>query len=219
MFPAMSVTHELRRRVRAERSLPRFEPCLPRSAKEPPAGPGWIHEIRHDGFRILAHRSGDRVRLLTRATNDFANRFPLIVAAIAAMPVRSCVIDGEAIVCDDEGLAVFDRIRGHGSTSGAILCAFDLLELDGQDLRKQPIEERKRRLAALLAYSSAGMVLNEHFGGDGAVIYRHACALGCEGIVSKRLGSPYRAGQSAHWLKIKNPDAPAVKREAEEDWH
>jgi bifunctional non-homologous end joining protein LigD len=158
------------------------------------------------------------VRLLTRNGNDFADRFPLVVAAIAALPVRSCVVDGEAIVCDDKGLAVFDLIRGYGGKSGAVLCAFDLLEANGEDLRPEPIEERKRRLAALAGYSSAGMVLNEHFAGDGTIIYKHACALGCEGIVSKRLGSPYRAGRSHHWLKIKNPAAPAVKREAEEDW-
>jgi bifunctional non-homologous end joining protein LigD len=128
------------------------------------------------------------------------------------------VIDGEAIVCDDEGLAVFDLIRGHGSKSAAILCAFDLLEPDGQDLRKQPIEARKRVLAELLSGPHPGIAFNENYEGDGAVIYKHACELGCEGIVSKQLGSPYRAGRSPHWLKVKNPAAPAVKREAEEDW-
>jgi bifunctional non-homologous end joining protein LigD len=89
----MSVPSELRRRVRAEQSLRRYEPCLPRPAKQPPAGPGRIHEIKHDGFRIIAHRSGGRVQLMTRAENNFASRFPLITAAIAALPVRSCVVD------------------------------------------------------------------------------------------------------------------------------
>jgi bifunctional non-homologous end joining protein LigD len=100
----------LRRRVSAERSLHTFDPCLPRPASEPPAGPGWIHEIKHDGFRILAHRRGRGVRLLTRNGNDFADRFPLIAEAIEALPLKSCVIDGEAIVCDDNGLAVFGRL-------------------------------------------------------------------------------------------------------------
>ena len=99
-----------------------------------------------------------------------------------------------------------------------MLCAFDLIELDGKDLRLSPIEDRKRTLAELLRKKSDGIALNAHYEGDGANIYKHACALGCEGIVSKRLGSPYRSGRSAHWLKIKNPAAPAVKREAEEDW-
>jgi bifunctional non-homologous end joining protein LigD len=213
-----SVMRELRRRVSAEGSLPTFDPCLPRPALTPPAGPGWIHEIKHDGFRILAHRQSRRVRLLTRNGNDFADRFPLIAEAIEALPVKSCVVDGEAIVCDGDGLAVFDLIRSHRSNAVAVLCAFDLLEVNGEDLRRQMIEDRKRRLAGLLRLPHDGIALNETFTGDGATIYRHACALGCEGIVSKRMGSPYRAGRSTHWLKIKNPEAPAVKREAEEEW-
>jgi bifunctional non-homologous end joining protein LigD len=191
----------------AGQSLPRFEPCLPRPASEPPAGPGWIHEIKHDGFRILAHRRGRNTRLFTRNGHNFADRFPLIAEAIAALPVRSCVIDGEAIVCGDGGLAVFDLIRGHATNAGAVLCAFDLLEVNGEDLRREPLEERKRWLAGLLRLPHEGIAINEHFSGDGAVIYQHACALRCEGIVSKRLGSPYRAGRSAHWLKVKNPDS------------
>jgi len=132
--------------------------------------------------------------------------------------VRSCVIDGEAIVCDDNGLAVFDLIRGHGSNGRAVLCAFDLLEVNGEDVRREPIEDRKRRLTGLLRLQHDGIALNETFSGEGAVIYKHACGLGCEGIVLKRLGTPYRAGRSNHWLKIKNPDAPAVRRLEEEDW-
>jgi hypothetical protein len=96
-------------------------------------------------------------------------------------------------------------------------CAFDLLELDGRDLRREPIERRKALLAKLLKGSHLSIVLNEHFEEDGAAVYRAACQLGCEGIVSKRLGSSYRSGRSPHWLKVKNPAAPAVKREAEGD--
>src|SRR5262245_33558126 len=99
----MSVTRELRRRLSAERSIPPFDPCLPRSADEPPTGPGWIDEVKHDGFRILAHRKGRSIRLVTRNGRDLADRFPLAAEAIEALPVRSCVIDGEAIVCDDGG--------------------------------------------------------------------------------------------------------------------
>ena len=93
-----------------------------------------------------------------------------------------------------------------------MLSAFDLIELDGEDLRGAGLENRKRTLADLLHGT------NKHFDSDGAIILKHACALSCEGIVSKRLGSPYRAGRSAHWLKIKNPEAPAVRRLEEEDW-
>jgi bifunctional non-homologous end joining protein LigD len=138
--------------------------------------------------------------------------------AIKSLPVRSCLIDGEACVCDKNGLAVFELIRGYRSHASAVLCAFDLLELDGQDLRRHPIEKRKALLAELLNGSKLSLILNEHFEDDGEIVFREACKLGCEGIVSKRLGSPYRSGRSAHWLKVKNPKAPAVKREAEEDW-
>jgi bifunctional non-homologous end joining protein LigD len=99
-----------------------------------------------------------------------------------------------------------------------MLCAFDLLEVNGDDCRREPIEARKERLAELLRRPHDGIALNEHYTGDGAIIYKHACALGCEGIVSKRLGSTYRSGRVNDWLKIKNPLAPAVKREADENW-
>jgi bifunctional non-homologous end joining protein LigD len=187
-------------------------------AKAPPSGPGWIHEIKHDGFRILARRDSADVRLITRAGNDFSSRFPFIAMAVGKLPVSSCLIDGEAIVCDENGLAVFELIRRHGALASAVLCAFDLLELDGRDLRREPIEERKALLAKLLNGSHLSIVLNEHFEEDGASVYRAACQLGCEGIVSKRLGSTYRSGRSPYWVKVKNPNAPAVKREAEEDW-
>jgi bifunctional non-homologous end joining protein LigD len=201
-----------------------LEPCLPTSAKAPPSGPGWLHEIKHDGFRILARRDSAGLRLITRAGNDFWSRFPLIATAVVKLPVRSCLIDGEAVVCDENGLAVFDLIRDHGTSANAVLCAFDLLELDGRDLRRRRIEERKALLAKLLRErrrfdgSHLGLVLNQHYEEDGAVVFREACRLGCEGIVSKRLGSIYRRGRSPLWLKVKNPNAPAVKREAEEDW-
>jgi bifunctional non-homologous end joining protein LigD len=205
-----------------ERSRPKaafIEPCLPSPGKRPPAGPGWIHEIKHDGFRIMARRDGAGVRLLTRQGNDFSRRFPLVAAALAALPVRSCLIDGEAIVTDQKGLAVFDLIRGHQPNAAAVLCAFDLLEVDGEDLRREPIETRKSTLKSLLRGKHAGIAFNAHFIANGAIVYRQACALGCEGIVSKRLGSPYRSGRADCWVKVKNPAAPAVTREAEEEWN
>jgi bifunctional non-homologous end joining protein LigD len=193
-------------------------PCLPKPAKEPPAGFGWIHEIKHDGFRILARRNGDRVRLYTRNGYNFADRFPRIVEALKSLPVRSCFIDSEAVVVDAHGLSAFDLLRSWRHDQAAILCAFDLIELDGKDFRRSPIEQRKGKLAELLRGTRDGIAFNRHFEGEGAIIYKHACNLGCEGIVSKRLGSTYRSGRVDHWLKIKNPAAPAVRREAEEEW-
>ena len=200
-------------------SLRVIEPCLPSPAKAPPSGSGWLHEIKHDGFRILARRDSADVRLITRHGNDFTERFPLVASAVAALPARSCLIDGEAIVCNENGLAVFELIRGHGSKTSAVLCAFDLLELDGRDLRRRPIEERKSLLAKLLHDHDSDLsgVLNKHYEDDGAIVFREACRLGCEGIVYKKLGSTYRRGRSPLWLKVKNPKSPAVKREAEED--
>jgi len=115
-------------------------------------------------------------------------------------------------------LAVFDLIRSFRHDQAAVLCAFDLLELDGQDLRRSPIEMRKAALTLLLRAPRPGIAVNEHYVGDGEIVYRQACRLGCERIVSKRLGSTYRSGRSKHWVKIKNPAAPAVRREAEEEW-
>jgi bifunctional non-homologous end joining protein LigD len=208
----MRVTRDLRRRLGCA------ELCLPRLALRPPAGAGWIHEIKHDGFRIMARRDGRKVRLISRNGHDLTYRFPLAASAIAALPVRSCLIDGEAIACNDDGLAVFKLIRKYRHGDAVTLCAFDLIEVDGEDLRRRPIEDRKQALKKLLSDPHPGIAFNRHFDVEGAIVFHHACKLGCEGIVSKRLGSPYRSGRSNDWIKVKNPAAPAVKREAEEDW-
>ena len=109
-------------------------------------------------------------------------------------------------------------LRSWHHNHAAVLCAFDLIELDGNDLRRTTIEERKGFLAKLLSRPLESIAFNQHYSCEGAVIFKHACAFGCEGIVSKRLGSTYRSGRVNDWLKIKNPAAPAVKREGEEDW-
>jgi bifunctional non-homologous end joining protein LigD len=214
----MSVARKLQRRSRTQRPVPPFEPCLPRPAAQPPAGPGWIHEIKHDGFRILAARDAKGVRLFTRNGYDFTARFPKIAEAVAGLPVQSCILDGEAIAVDERGLSVFDLIRYRQRDDAVILCSFDLIERDGEDLRRAPLQHRKHALADLLQRTDDSIAFNKHFTGDGAIIFKHACALGCEGIVSKRLGSPYRSGRTDHWIKVKNPSAPALKREAEEEW-
>jgi bifunctional non-homologous end joining protein LigD len=116
------------------------------------------------------------------------------------------------------GLSVFDLLRYQQHDHAAVLCAFDLIELNGNDLRLTPVEERKGFLAKLLTRPQEGIAFNLHYSCEGAVIYKHACALGCEGIVSKRLGSAYPSGRADCWVKIKNPAAQAVRREAEEDW-
>jgi bifunctional non-homologous end joining protein LigD len=199
--------------------VPRFiPPCLPSPADRPPSGPGWIHEIKHDGFRMMVRRDVAGIRLRTRNGHDWTDRYPLIIEAVNRLKARSCLIDGEAVACDENGLTVFERLRLKPSGEHVFLYAFDLLELDGEDLRREPLDTRKATLASLLRGSLPGLRLNEHLPHDGESVFWHACKMGLEGIVSKRLGSRYRSGRSKDWLKFKNPEAPAVKREAEEEW-
>jgi ATP-dependent DNA ligase len=202
------------------RALPAgfIAPCLPTSAAHPPSGEPWLHEIKHDGFRVIARKDGKRVKLYSRPGNDLTHRFPLIVEALAGLRPQSCIIDGEAVACGDDGIASFDRIRYRHHDGGVFLYAFDLIELNGDDLRREPLDVRKATLASVLRRAAPGLRLNEHIEDDGPTVFAHACKLGLEGIVSKRIGSSYRSGRSSDWLKFKNPHAPAVRREAEEDW-
>src|SRR3954467_839396 len=155
----------------------------------------------------------------TRGGHDWSARYPLIVDAVNHLNVRSCLIDGEVVCCDEQGLATFQLLRHRRNEPQAFLYAFDMVELNGVDLRREPIEVRKATLASILRKSRPGVRLNEHLEHDcGQTVFQHACRMGLEGIVSKRLGSHYRSGRSPDWLTFKNPDAPALKREAEEDW-
>jgi bifunctional non-homologous end joining protein LigD len=120
----------------------------------------------------------------------------------------SCLIDGEAVACDDNGLPVFDRLRYRRDDGRVFLYAFDLIELDGDDLRRERIERRKVLLIRLLAKAGVGLQVNDHIVEPGDVVFRHACQLGFEGIVSKRLGSAYRSGRSRDWVKSKSPRHP-----------
>jgi bifunctional non-homologous end joining protein LigD len=193
-------------------------PCLPTNAHTLPSGGLWLHEIKHDGFRIIARKDGQRVRLYSRPGNDFTRRFPLIVETLARLRSRSCIIDGEVVVCGDNGVASFDRIRYRRHDGDAFFYAFDLIELNGDDLRRDPLEVRKATLRSMLAKTGLGLRFNEHMEGDGPTVFAHACKLSLEGIVSKRKDSIYRSGRSPDWLKSKNPACEAVKREAEEEW-
>jgi bifunctional non-homologous end joining protein LigD len=149
---------------------------------------------------------------LQRPGND------LIVETLARLRSRSCIIDGEAVACDDDGITSFNRVRYRRHDESIFLYAFDLIELNGDDLRREPLEGRKATLEMILAKAGIGIRFNEHMKGDGGTVFRHLCKLGLEGIVSKRKDSAYRSGRSPDWVKMKNADAPAVKREADEDW-
>jgi bifunctional non-homologous end joining protein LigD len=193
-------------------------PCLPTKAPTPPSGALWLHEIKHDGFRVVARKDGAKVRLYSRPGNDLTYRFPLIVESLARLRSRSCIIDGEAVACDNTGMPSFNRIRYRRHDTSVFLYPFDLIELNGDDLRRDPLEVRKATLSSVVAKAGAGIRFNEHIEADGPTVFAHACKMGLEGIVSKRKDSPYRSGRSPDWLKSKNPACAAVKREAEEDW-
>jgi len=152
------------------------------------------------------------VRLFTRRGYDWTDRYPLIRDAAAGLRARSVTIDGEAVYCDHTGLAIFDRLHSRAYDDRAVLYAFDLLELDGVDYRSQELWARKIRLERLLAKVRSGITFNEHLTGDGATIFKHACKLGFEGIVSKHREWPYRSGPSKSWIKVKNPASPAMLR-------
>jgi bifunctional non-homologous end joining protein LigD len=184
-----------------------IEPCIPTQASRPPAGPQWVHEIKHDGYRLIARKQAGRVRLFTRRGYDWTDRYPLIAKAVAALKANPITVDGEAVYCDENGLSVFDDLHSRKRDDRVILYAFDLLEIDGEDSRPKPLLARKARLEKLLAKAPAGIQYNEHVEGDGRLVFDHACKLDLQGIVSKLRDHPYRSSRSKTWLKVKNPAA------------
>jgi bifunctional non-homologous end joining protein LigD len=181
-----------------------IRPCQPLLVARPPAGPGWLHEVKHDGYRIIGLKQGERVTLWTRYGADFTNRLPRIAEAIRGLPAENALVDGEAVAFRPDGRSDFGALRTKAGGAEACLVAFDLLGLDGEDVRQRPLEERRDKLARLIA-GVDGLLFSEAIEGEGAVVFAHACKLGLEGTVSKRAGSRYRSGASRSWLKSKNP--------------
>jgi ATP-dependent DNA ligase len=172
----------------------------------------WVHEIKHDGYRLMVRRTASGVRIRTRRSYDWTDRFPLIVDAASRLRATSFVLDGEGVILRPDGASDFDRLRSRQHDREVHLLAFDLLELDGEDLRAHPLERRKAVLAKLLRGSDAGIQFLEQFEARGEIVFAHACALGREGIVSKRRDAPYRHGRTRTWLTLKNPESPAALR-------
>ena len=191
-------------------------PCLPSKVATPPTGSLWVHEIKHDGYRLMVRRDGSRVRCFTKGGHDWADRFPAIAEAALRLKVTSFYIDGEAVILGDDGTHDFRALRSRGRE--ATLVAFDLLQHDGADLCDMPLIERKHRLAQLLDGGKRPAIQYSHLTGDGPTVFDHVCRMGLEGIVSKRTDAPYRSGPSRVWLKSKNPASDAVRRESEEQW-
>jgi bifunctional non-homologous end joining protein LigD len=139
---------------------------------------GALHEIKHDGFRVIVRRKGKRVRLYSRPGNDLTYRFPLIVEALAVLRLRSRIIDGEAVACGSDGVADFERIRYRHNDESVFLYVFDLIELDGDDLRHVPLTVRRTMLAKVIARAVSGLRFNEHMEEDGSVVFRHPVSSG-----------------------------------------
>lgn len=190
-------------------AMPGFiEPTLPTATETAPGGGGWLHEIKHDGYRLQAHLENGRVKLFSRQGLDWTERFPVVVPALAEVPSKVAIIDGEVVVQTAAGVASFamlvDALKSGGGDM--LFYAFDLLYLDGFDLSEAPLSARKAALAKLLAEAPpAGRLrYSDHIAGDGDAVFRHASRLGLEGIISKQAASPYRSGRVKTWLKVKS---------------
>jgi bifunctional non-homologous end joining protein LigD len=187
-----------------------IHPCRPVVASRPPSGPGWAHELKHDGYRLQIHVRDRRVRLYTMNGADWSKRYPLIVQDAARIE-GSAIIDAEVVWLSNDGVADFDALHSRVNDHRANACAFDLLMLNGDDLWHKPYVERKSALRKLLRHGR-GIQYVEHAEGHGDKLFAAVCNLGLEGIVSKKMDSPYRSGSSKSWLKTKNPKAPAATR-------
>jgi bifunctional non-homologous end joining protein LigD len=188
--------------------LPEFvPPCLATLSDAPPEGDAWVHEIKFDGYRLQARITDGTVQLLTRTGLDWTARFPSIAKALKGLKLKSALIDGEAVVEDDKGVTSFVKLvetLEAGRSHDMLFIAFDLLYLDGVDVRPAPLIERKDLLKAAMARSkSKHLRYSEHLTSDGAAVLEQACTLGLEGIISKRADRAYRSGRNAEWLKAK----------------
>ena len=188
-------------------ALPRKpSPQLATPVTRPPDGSGWLFEPKLDGYRVLCRKDGDEVTVLTRRGNDWTSDFQAIADTVRSLPCTAGLIDGEAVVYDAHGVTSFQRLQNalKGDSSQIVLVAFDLLHLDGWDLTRSPLAERKALLERLLDGAPAAIRYGEHVTEDGAKFFTAACKLGLEGVVAKRASDPYRAGERTRsWLKIK----------------
>ena len=187
-----------------------IHPCQPTVAKEPPSGPGWAHELKHDGYRLQIHVRDGRVRVYTMNGNDWTKRYPRIVEEAARLRAP-LIIDAEVVHLSADGVPDFDTLHSRTADENAVALAFDLL-LSGEDIRRQPLVERKTALKWVLRKAREGIQYVEHAEGHGDKLFAAVCNLGLEGIVSKRLTSAYKSGPSKVWIKVKNPKSSAARR-------
>jgi bifunctional non-homologous end joining protein LigD len=189
-----------------------IEPCRPALREEAPSGERWVHEIKFDGYRTQAHLRSGRPAMYTRRGHDWTRRFQPIADALAKVRAADLILDGEAVVADSRGIPDFGLLHADlaaGPKDRLLYYAFDLLYLDGFDLRPLRLAERKRVLSEFLAGASERILYAEHLEGHGPEIHERACAMGLEGIISKQQDAPYRSGRTESWIKVKcgNRDA------------
>lgn len=188
----------------------RVDPCVATLVDKPPKGLDWVFEVKWDGYRLGVYVEPSEVRAITRGGYDWTKKFGSIVAEARQLGHKSLILDGEAVVLDDQGRSDFGLLqRAIGKKPSLhdadeiIFCAFDLLYLDGHDLQNLPLSERRRRLAPILAGRTGAIRFSEEISPDGEEFFRVACELGLEGIIAKRRDKPYRSGRRPEWLKIK----------------
>lgn len=188
----------------------RIEPCLAKLTDKVPSGDEWQYEIKWDGYRLAIHVELNGIRIITRGGHDWTHRFAGIAAAAREFSPRTLILDGEAVVLDEQGRSSFSSLQkalggrgGKRNAGEAIFYAFDLLYLDGYDLTKLGQHERRQMLQDLLEGQEGAIRFSETVDADGEELLKHACELGLEGIIAKHEDRPYRSGRTGDWLKIK----------------
>ena len=178
----------------ADMAIAKFQPCIPTRGTKVPTGPNWIHEIKHDGYRLIVVRP---VRLFTRNGYNWSHRYPWIAESAPRNRSKHFVIDGEAVILGVDGRSDFEALHGGRNDQEVQFYAFDMLAGDGDDIRSLPLTMRKTNLARLLSRRSEGIFIAPFEQGEiGPDLFRKACEFGLEGLVSKRRDRPYRAGRS-----------------------
>jgi ATP-dependent DNA ligase len=179
------------------------------SRQQVPSGPDWLHEVKHDGYRLIVWRKGKRVRLFT---HDWTDRYSLIAEAALRNRISHFVIDGEAVLLGVDGVSDFTGLHSRRHNDEVQLYAFDMLALEGKDLRKLPLHLRKNNLSRLLARRPEGIFVSDFERGEiRPDLFRKVCEFGLEGLVSKRRDSAYCAGGSPSWIEVKNRRHPAME--------
>lgn len=204
MLEKLYRTHVPSHRPGKKAPCPGFiKPALAEQLSRPPEGEGWIHEVKFDGYRIQVHIANETLKIFTRRGNDWTERFTPIKVAAWEIKAASAIIDGEIVARAEDGVSDYSLLQRQikrGRSEDLVMYAFDLLYLNGHDLRSEPLIERRELLSRLI--QNTDVLLSESFEGDGATIFALACEMGIEGIVSKRQASRYRSGRTNDWIKV-----------------